>query len=778
MMVYPSALHRHAELRRMRHFLSTAAAIVMSTPEAVKQVKRYFPELADRPIVAIPNGFDAADFAEVRDGREPDGKFRIVHTGYLHTSLGYKHRRSKALRWLIGGPQRGVDLLTRSHLYLLQAIGRLVEDDPSLASRVELQLAGVLSREDREVAAGFDAVRLLGYVSHHQAVELMRGADLLFLPMQKLPPGRRSSTIPGKTYEYVASGRPILAAVPEGDVRDVLAATQDVSICEPDDVDGMVKILRQRLQAPLQAPSKPSLDGQVMKYEYENLAGRVAEVTSEVLARRTMVALDGPRTVLRPAATNRARSDGARKAARKRLLWIAYYFPPIGGAGAQRSLKFVRYLPELGYDITVITGPGTSGDRWTPADETLGREISPETEIHRVAGPEPSGSDAWRRRAERWLRLPRRWDRWWIEGVVEAAQGVGHIDLIYASMSPYPTAEAAVRLARKLGKPWVADLRDPWVLDEMMVYPSNLHRAIELRHMRRLLRTADTMVLTAPEAARRLRATFPELAGKPVAAIPNGFDADDFDVPPERRTYDKFSIVHTGYLHTTLGRQQHRSTPVRRLLGGQTEGADILTRSHVFLLQAIEQLIERDPELASTIEVQLAGVLSADDESIGRESGVAVRMLGYLPHAETIALMRSANMLFLPMQNLPPGVRSSTVPGKTYEYLAAGRPILAAIPEGDARDIVGNAGTGHICNPDDVDAMVEAIAREVERWREGKECPTPPPGYLARFERRHLTAELAAMLANIIGPSEGFEVDLSLTRAAPGQERLLCKTPA
>ena len=652
MMVYPSELHRRAELRRMRRSLGTAAAIVMSTPEAVRQVKRFFPELADRPIVAIPNGFDADDFAGSAPSGSGDDAFRIVHTGYLHTALGYKQRHTAPLRWLLGGQAQGVDLLTRSHLYLLQAIDRLVQSDPSSASRIEVSLAGVLTKEDHQVAAGSDAVRLLGYLSHGNAVELMQGADLLFLPMQKLPPGRRSSTVPGKTYEYLATGRPILAAVPEGDVRDVLGAGEDVSICEPDDVDAMVEILQRRLQM-RHAPTRPGPDARLADYEYANLTDRVAEVVGDVLARRTTVALDGLRSTLR-----RVRSDGAhvpRKSdtRRKRILWVAYYFPPIGGAGAQRSLKFVRYLPDFGYDLTVITGPGTAADRWTPADESLSEEISSATRIQRVAGPEPPGGDAWRRRAERWFWLPRRWDRWWIDGVLKTAREVGEVDLIYASMSPYSTAEAAVRLSRERGTPWVADLRDPWVLDEMMVYPSKLHRRIELNRMRRALRKTAGIVMTAPEAVRQLRASFEELVSKPVVAIPNGFDAEDFRVPPASRVDDKFRIVHTGYLHTTLGRNQRRLTPLHRLLGGQTNDVDFLTRSHVFLLQAIEKLIEREPELASTIEVQLAGVLSTDDEEIGRDSGVAVRTLGYLPHAETISLMRSANMLFLPMQNLP-----------------------------------------------------------------------------------------------------------------------------
>src|SRR5207302_5191387 len=125
----------------------------------------------------------------------------------------------------------------------------------------------------------------------------------------------------------------------------------------------------------------------------------------------------------------------------------------------------------------------------------------------------------------------------------------------------------------------------------------------------------------------------------------------------------------------------------------------------VYLREAVDRLLERDPGLRGRLEVHFAGVLSETDRRLAARSPVSV-LHGYLSHADSIALMRSADLLFLPMQNLPPGRRSSTVPGKTYEYLAAGRPILAAVPSGDAHDILKTVGHT-VCAPDDVAAMAE-----------------------------------------------------------------------
>src|SRR5206468_12100930 len=125
-------------------------------------------------------------------------------------------------------------------------------------------------------------------------------------------------------------------------------------------------------------------------------------------------------------------------------------------------------------------------------------------------------------------------------------------------------------------------------------------------------------------------------------------------------------------------------------------------------------LAER-PELRSTVEVHLAGPLSERDRLSLPED--LVRYHGYLPHAQAVALMRSADLLFLPLHDLPPGTRARIVPGKTYEYLASGRPILAAVPDGDALDLLARMPGCHICRPTDVAAMLNLIATEAARKR-------------------------------------------------------------
>lgn len=433
-----------------------------------------------------------------------------------------------------------------------------------------------------------------------------------------------------------------------------------------------------------------------------------------------------------------------------RVLVLAYHFPPLGGAGVQNTLKLVRYLPELGWRPFVVTGSGHPRGRWAPVDRSMEAEVPELVAIERITTPEPPPPSGWCDRADRWLMLRSDWDRWWTDGAVETARRVDEVDVVFASMLPYSTMAAAARIGAERGVPVVASLRDPWALDEMLVFPSGLHRRRELTRMRRDLRAAAAIVMNTPEAARRLVETFGELRDRAVVSVTNGFDAADFATPaPPPRGDGRFRIVHTGYLHTEDGLHQRRTARLRRIVGGSVPGVDILARSHVFLLEAVERLIGTHPELEGTLEVCFAGVLSDTDKHLINDLPVA-RELGYVSHAQSIELLRSAELLFLPMQALPPGRRATVVPGKTYEYLGSGTPILAAVPEGDARDFLREAGNAYLCDPDDVSAIASAILAAVEQWREGRRADPPSGDFLARFERRRLAQRVAGVLGDVV----------------------------
>ena len=436
--------------------------------------------------------------------------------------------------------------------------------------------------------------------------------------------------------------------------------------------------------------------------------------------------------------------------ASRQVLFIAYHFPPLGGGGVQRNAKFARYLPRFGFEPFVVTGSGGADDRWAPIDSSLDADVSERLLVLRVAGPEPSIKGGWPRRLERVMDRRSAFSRWWTEGLTDALQRVrADIELVYASLVPYDTAFPVAEFARRMHLPWIADLQDPWALDEMWIYPTALHRHWDIVRMRRVLGTASAIVMNTPEAVKRICRAFPELERKIVVSIPNGYDSADFaQLAPPDRTDGRFRIVHTGYLHTEEGLRLHDLRRLRAVVGGTATSVDVLTRSHVFLLKALRLLVREDPELAGIVEVVLAGVLTETDRAVAADCPY-VRFPGYLAHHETIALMRSADLLFLPMQEVPRDERAGLVPGKTYEYLASGRPILAAVPYGDARDIVEAAGNASVCWPSDVGAIAAAIRDRIAAWRSGSAVELPDSRVVEQFERTTLTRHLADIFDSV-----------------------------
>jgi hypothetical protein len=434
-----------------------------------------------------------------------------------------------------------------------------------------------------------------------------------------------------------------------------------------------------------------------------------------------------------------------------RVLVIARFFPPIGGAGVHRTVGSVRHLQEHGYTPVVVTGPGQQRGRWDAHDPELLARIPADVEVHRVRGTEPGGAGGAAARLERLRPGPARWVRWWIDEAVRLGLEVGaDADVILTSCAPYETALAGARLSAELGKPWIADLEDPWALDEMRLHPTALHGALDLRQMRRGLATASAVVMAAPEAAVRVREAMPQLADRPVTGIPIGFERDDFQVPAEPRDDDVFRIVHTGSMHTDFGTRLRATRTRRRLLGGSVPGLDILTRSHVFLVQAIAELLAAEPALRGRIELHLAGNLTDGDRAVAAGHDF-IRTPGLLAHRETVALMRSADLLFLPMHDLPAGRRAGLIPYKTFEYLAAERPILAAVPDGDVRDMLGPLHDVTLVRPADVAGMTAALRTQIERGpvprvRDGIDSPA-----LRALERRACVARIAAVLDEVLG---------------------------
>jgi len=448
-----------------------------------------------------------------------------------------------------------------------------------------------------------------------------------------------------------------------------------------------------------------------------------------------------------------------------RVLIISYFFPPDGGPGTQRALKFARHLWRCGWTPTVLAraAPARRG-RWDPEDATLLREIPGHVNVHRIAAPTRAGD---------WARMLPALDgeetlAWAEAAYHEAARIIRDefTDAVLITMSPFDLAHLGRRLQAQTGTPVIYDLRDPWALDGWRVHRSRARAAVDADFMGRTLVGADGVIANCDDARRAMLDAFPGLDDGLVTTITNGYDEDDFgSAGAYRRDPGDFRLVHTGSLHARRALSERGILGrLRRFRRHTAEAIDPSGRTLEHLLRAVHLLAQRRHPLAERLRIILAGV---PDDATRRQVATAgmmprIEWTGYLPHTESVALVQGADALFLPLHDVAPGRTSLILPGKTFEYLASGRPVLGCLPDGDARRLVESSPRGYCARPCDAAGIASALSRLHDAWVEGRLDRPAPPAWIARFERRQLAAQLAEFLDRIAGR----ERQIALRRAA------------
>ncbi|MBV9126046.1 MAG: glycosyltransferase [Planctomycetes bacterium] len=432
---------------------------------------------------------------------------------------------------------------------------------------------------------------------------------------------------------------------------------------------------------------------------------------------------------------------------RRRVLCIAHAFPPCGGAGVQRTAKFVRYLPEHDWLPTVLTVapssyglldssqaaeclPGVDVVR-TPHLDPVARFTRPTPGSQGVNG-QPNGASSARRWSPRrvvrrilrqgWigvednLLVPDRTLLWYPWAVAAGSRLLRRrrFDLIWATGEPYSAYFIARALSRRSGVPFVIDMRDPWTLEPYRAEVRPAWRSALERRQERSILAACRACVFAIQVTEQYAAAFPQWAGK-FHYIPNGYDPADFaGVAPQR--FDRFTIVHSG-----------------TFLPGYRP-------ARPFLL-ALRELLNQEPGLAARAQVLFAGKPGAESQII-QELGLAglVRQVGYLPHRESISYLLGADLLLL-----IGGHHRWEETGKIYEYLAAGKPILALVhPEGSAARLLRSYSLARVVDRENTKEAAAALQNLLTTPPEVRTSPEDPPA--SRFERGRLTGQLAAVL--------------------------------
>lgn len=439
----------------------------------------------------------------------------------------------------------------------------------------------------------------------------------------------------------------------------------------------------------------------------------------------------------------------------KHVLVLAYYFPPDGGAGTQRVAKFVKYLREFGWRTTVVTGtPPRERGIWNPEDTSLLADVEGNADIVRVEMPEACG--AWASSLPS-LDLTQAWIEPAFETSLEIVQR-GNIDAVLVTMSPFSLAYVGKRLQARVGVPVVYDLRDPWALDGWRIHSNWLAWRRDFRVMKETLTTADGVIANTPEAGKVMAERFLSRLGERMTVIPNGYDPADFSEEGNTRSRrggldEQFLLVHTGTLHSrNLSHKTQLHRLVARWIRYRPEPIQLAGRTPFYLLRALAMLRDRGHPLMSRLKVVFVG--QADEPSLRwtRELGMEsfVSFTGYLPHADSIDWLCRADALFLPLHGLPPGRRSLIVPGKTYEYIATGRPILGCLPDGDARDLVEATGIGFCADPCDHVGIADALSDLYAACNDSRNGPAKPASWIERYSRKKQTEQLASFLDRVV----------------------------
>lgn len=442
-----------------------------------------------------------------------------------------------------------------------------------------------------------------------------------------------------------------------------------------------------------------------------------------------------------------------------RVLMLAYYFPPMGGSGVQRSAKFAKYLPRYDWKPYVVTArQGFDLSR----DQSLLEDLPKGIAIHRVGLLEFSRIRTLlrrrvRRRQENLLRcrdssrssgsgragmldgfkrgvsraiMPDGEVFWAASAFWKGLSLVGkqRLSIIYSSAPPYSSHLAAIALGKRTKRPVVVDFRDPWV--DRAFYPWGPRRkAVEHRLEQYVLKHADAVICNhSPMRDYFLKAMPNEPASKFIV-ITNGFDEVDFSYYRE------------------LSERQRSSSMIFSHVGQLYPGTTVP------LVSAVERLLQHDPALAGKVKVRLVGGLpmpTEDSLHLARSSAKAlIELLPRVDHATSIREMFAADVLVLLLT--AGGLGQRWYPGKLFEYLRVGRPILAIVPEeGIAADLVRQFEAGLVADPEDGEAILQGIQAFLDGKVSAAKHASPEALYYP-YRRDVLAGQLAGVFSRLIG---------------------------
>lgn len=423
----------------------------------------------------------------------------------------------------------------------------------------------------------------------------------------------------------------------------------------------------------------------------------------------------------------------------KQVLIVTYYWPPFGGSGVQRWLKFVKYLPSLGWTPFIFTPENPA---FGLRDESLLLDVPAEAEVIHFPIWEPyqlaslftgrkrntgqvspvlTSPKGFLQRCARWIRAnflipdPR---RFWVRPSVSFLEDFIVEKRIHTVVTTGPPHSVHL-IGRKLKKKipslnWVADFRDPWsqwgLLDSLGT--GGLARGTHRRLERGVLQHANSVVTITPFYQKQ----FERLGERKVHLVTNGYDEDDFTgFIPESQ--DVFIVRHVGVVNERCDPQP--------------------------FLEAASTWYSQNAEIHDKFRIEFVGEVHERIRLFAEQDPVLqqiVKFIAPVSHNQLMKLYRSSALHLLVLTGYKDA--AGYLPGKLFEYLATGIPVLGVGPvEGDAATMIREVGAGKMVSSDDQEGLVRALSEYFGTWKRGDQLFTNPP---AQYTRRILTGQMVS----------------------------------
>ncbi|MDR6459634.1 glycosyltransferase involved in cell wall biosynthesis [Chryseobacterium vietnamense] len=425
----------------------------------------------------------------------------------------------------------------------------------------------------------------------------------------------------------------------------------------------------------------------------------------------------------------------------KKILIITYYWPPAGGPGVQRWLKFAKYLPDFGWKPIIYTPENPS---YPLLDETLMKDVPENIEMVRTTIWEPyqlaeklnksnkkfkagqfdvGKNQSWKSRLSIWVRgnffIP---DArvFWVKPSVKFLEKYlkeNSIDTIVTSGPPHSLHLIGLGLKNKMPDlKWIADFRDPWT--EISYYKHlKLTKSSDKKHRQlesAVFKNADITLATSYTDAENFRK-----AGANAVCITNGFDESDSDNNVKGQISQAFTLSYIGVLEQL--------------------------RNPENLWKALDELVKENAEFATDFKLKFVGRI--DDKILQAIENSSLKNhilnLGYLAHGKAVEEMQSSDLLLI--TNFPSESSKGIIPGKIFEYLASGKQILSFGPDrADVAKILEETQAGKHFSYQDTETVKKFILEKFELWKNGSLVENTQ--HIERFSRKNLTQQLTEVL--------------------------------